>query len=41
MLRAVANVVSDRVENGWTPQGGVQIVNMDGYFIVAQAMLNR
>lgn len=30
--------VNQSIKDGWIPKGGIQIVNMNGSFIVAQAV---
>lgn len=40
-LRDLSSDVSEKIEEGWIPAGGVQIVKMDGFFYVAQAISNR
>lgn len=37
-LNHTMGAVNQAIEDGWIPKGGIQIVNMNGYFIVAQAV---
>lgn len=37
-LNHLIGAVNQAIEDGWIPKGGVQIVNINGYFIVFQAV---